>query len=212
MTITKDDVAHLVDENFSIISATLQAQGLTLSEEEKNQIDAYVSEYSDRVLEFFPTANQILQKLTTQDVVLVNSITLSDITAFLRIILNPTFLISILGILLFLLGVLWLINKGKRCFYFKQYFFGFALILVLCEILLGTVIKEALMLRLESAETFINYMINEISKHAWIIILFAVVISFVLSRIERKENKNEKIFTELCEDNGEETREKSDEV
>ncbi len=212
VTITKDDVAHLVDENFSIISATLQAQGLTLSEEEKNQIDAYVSEYSDRVLEFFPTANQILQKLTTQDVVLVNSITLSDITAFLRIILNPTFLISILGILLFLLGVLWLINKGKRCFYFKQYFFGFALILVLCEILLGTVIKEALMLRLESAETFINYMINEISKHAWIIILFAVVISFVLSRIERKENKNEKIFTELCEDNGEETREKSDEV
>ena len=68
------------------------------------------------------------------------------------------------------------------------------------------------MLRLESAETFINYMINEISKHVWIIILCAVVISFVLSRIERKEKKNEKIFTELCENNGEETREKSDEV
>ena len=103
VTITKDDVIQLVNENFSIISATLQAQGLTLSEEEKNQIDAYVSEYSDQVLEFFPTANQLIQKLTTQDVVLVNSITLSDVTSFLQSVLNPTFLISILGILLFFL-------------------------------------------------------------------------------------------------------------
>lgn len=212
VTITKDDVIQLVNENFSIISATLQAQGLTLSEEEKNQIDAYVSEYSDQVLEFFPTANQLIQKLTTQDVVLVNSITLSDVTSFLQSVLNPTFLISILGILLFLLGALWLMNKGKRCFYFKRYFFLFAFLLVLCEIFIGTIIKENLMLRLESAETFINYMINEISKHVWIIILCAVVISFVLSRIERKEKKNEKIFTELCENNGEETREESDEV
>ena len=212
VTITKDDVIQLVNENFSIISTTLQAQGLTLSEEEKNQIDAYVSEYSDQVLEFFPTANQLIQKLTTQDVVLVNSITLSDVTSFLQSVLNPTFLISILGILLFLLGALWLMNKGKRCFYFKRCFFLFAFLLVLCEIFIGTIIKENLMLRLESAETFINYMINEISKHVWIIILCAVVISFVLSRIERKEKKNEKIFTELCENNGEETREKSDEV
>ena len=212
VTITKDDVIQLVNENFSIISTTLQAQGLTLSEEEKNQIDAYVSEYSDQVLEFFPTANQIIQKLTTQDVVLVNSITLSDVTSFLQSVLNPTFLISILGILLFLLGALWLMNKGKRCFYFKRYFFLFAFLLVLCEIFIGTIIKENLMLRLESAETFINYMINEISKNVWIIILCAVVISFVLSRIERKEKKNEKIFTELCENNGEETREESDEV
>ena len=212
VSITKEDVAHLVEENFSIISDTLQAQGLTLSDEDKSKINAYVLEYGDRVLEFFPTANQILNKLMTQDIVLVNTVTLSDVTTFLRLILSPTFLISVLGILLFLLGTLWFINKGRRCFYFKLYFFGFALLLVVSEILLGTIVKETLMVRLESAETFINYMINEISKHVWIIILFAVVISFVLSRIERKENKNEKIFTELCEDNGEETREKSDEV
>lgn len=212
VSITKEDVAHLVEENFSIISDTLQAQGLTLSDEDKSKINAYVLEYGDRVLEFFPTANQILNKLMTQDIVLVNTVTLSDVTTFLRLILSPTFLISVLGILLFLLGILWLINKGRRCFYFKLYFFGFALLLVVSEILLGTIVKETLMVRLESAETFINYMINEISKHVWIIILFAVVISFVLSRIERKEKKNEKIFTELCEDSGEETREKSDEV
>lgn len=212
VSITKEDVAHLVEENFSIISDTLQAQGLTLSDEDKSKINAYVLEYGDRVLEFFPTANQILNKLMTQDIVLVNTVTLSDVTTFLRLILSPTFLISVLGILLFLLGILWLINKGRRCFYFKLYFFGFALLLVVSEILLGTIVKETLMVRLESAETFINYMINEISKHVWIIILFAVVISFVLSRIERKEKKNEKIFTELCENSGEETREKSDEV
>ena len=212
VSITKEDVAHLVEENFSIISDTLQAQGLTLSDEDKSKINAYVLEYGDRVLEFFPTANQILNKLMTQDIVLVNTVTLSDVTTFLRLILSPTFLISVLGILLFLLGILWLINKGRRCFYFKLYFFGFALLLVVSEILLGTIVKETLMVRLESAETFINYMINEISKHVWIIILFAVVISFVLSRIERKEKKNEKIFTELCENSGEETREKSDKV
>ncbi len=212
VSITKEDVAHLVEENFSIISDTLQAQGLTLSDEDKSKINAYVLEYGDRVLEFFPTANQILNKLMTQDIVLVNTVTLSDVTTFLRLILSPTFLISVLGILLFLLGTLWFINKGRRCFYFKLYFFGFALLLVVSEILLGTIVKETLMVRLESAETFINYMINEISKHVWIIILFAVVISFVLSRIERKEKKNEKIFTELCENSGEETREKSDEV
>ena len=212
VSITKEDVAHLVEKNFSIISDTLQAQGLTLSDEDKSKINAYVLEYGDRVLEFFPTANQILNKLMTQDIVLVNTVTLSDVTTFLRLILSPTFLISVLGILLFLLGTLWLINKGRRCFYFKLYFFGFALLLVVSEILLGTIVKETLMVRLESAETFINYMINEISKHVWIIILFAVVISFVLSRIERKEKKNEKIFTELCENSGEETREKSDEV
>ena len=66
--------------------------------------------------------------------------------------------------------------------------------------------------RVAHAAAFINYMINEISKNLWIVILLAIFISFVLSRIERKGKKNEKISTELCEDNGEETREESDEV
>ena len=53
-------------------------------------------------------------------------------------------------------------------------------------------------------------MINEISKNIWLIILVALLISFIISRINRKEKKNEKILTELCQEDGGEITEKTD--
>ena len=85
--------------------------------------------------------------------------------------------------------ILFFINKGKGCFYFKKYFFLYALLLVFVEILLGTVVKEVLMNRVVHAATFINYIINEVSKNLWLVILLAIVVSFILSRIERKEKE-----------------------
>lgn len=211
LSITKEEVLKLVEDNLKVISSSLQAKGLSLSEEEQAQILKYATDYSNQILEFFPTAEQIITKLLDKDTVVFSKITLEDFTSFLRFITDPFIFSEVFILLLLFLMILFFINRGKRCFYFKKYFFFYALILVFGEILLGTVVKEQFMNRVAHAAAFINYMINEISKNLWIVILLAIFISFVLSKIERKGFKNEKISTELCEGNGEKIKEQDSE-
>ena len=209
--ITTDDVLLLVEGNIEVISSSLQAQGLSLSEEEQARILHYAENYSDQILEFFPTAEEIMTKLIDENILVFRTIPLEYFVSFMRFIIDPLIILQILLLLFLLLMILFFINKGKRCFYFKKYFFLYALLLVFVEILLGTVVKEVLMNRVVHAATFINYIINEVSKNLWMVILLAIVVSFILSRIERKGLKNEKISTELCEGNGEKIKEQDSE-
>ena len=177
---------------------------------EKEDILSHVDEYSDRILDFFPTANQVFQKVMDEDITIVPGVQVDDVLNYLRFYLSPSFMITLIVLLIISLLVLALLNKGKRCYYYQRFFFIYAFIWIIGEILLNTIIKEKLMNRLSSANAFINYMINEISKNIWLIILVALLISFIISRINRKEKKNEKILTELCQEDGGEITEKTD--
>ena len=210
VTITSEEVKKLVEDNFYIIEDALEAQGLRLTDAEKEDILSHVDEYSDRILDFFPTAKQVFQKVMDEDITIVPGLQVDDVLNYLRFYLSPSFMITLIVLLIISLLVLALLNKGKRCYYYQRFFFIYAFIWIIGEILLNTIIKEKLMNRLSSANAFINYMINEISKNIWLIILVALLISFIISRINRKEKKNEKILTELCQEDGGEITEKTD--
>lgn len=209
VTITSEEVKKLVEDNFYIIEDALEAQGLRLTDAEKEDILSHVDEYSDRILDFFPTAKQVFQKVMDEDITIVPGLQVDDVLNYLRFYLSPSFMITLIVLLIISLLVLALLNKGKRCYYYQRFFFIYAFIWIIGEILLNTIIKEKLMNRLSSANAFINYMINEISKNIWLIILVALLISFIISRINRKE-KNEKILTELCQEDGGKITEKTD--
>lgn len=203
--ITSQDVENLVTENIPVIEEALKSAGLDLSEEEKAKILDYTKEYADDVAYFFPTASEILKDVSL-DSTRIGNISLTSFFEGIKIITSTSFLLLMLGILFFLLLILWLINKGKRSTYFKVYFFLYALLFIFVEIILGTIVKDFLMSNIQVADTFINYMINEISKSLWIFILCSLVLSFICSRIKKeRKDHNEKISGKLCERDGEET-------
>ena len=202
--ITDKEVLNLVTENMPIIETALTNVGLTLTPEEEDKIMALAKEHASDVAYFFPSAKELLADVPFSKVVLINNFTLADFFNSIRLITSIPFLLIGLLITSILLFLLWLINKGMRVKYFKTFFFIYALFFILGEIILGTVVKEFLMEEVSPLSPFINYIINEISKEVWLIILISLGLSFGISRIKRKEEKNEKISNELCSGNGSE--------
>lgn len=206
-SITSNDLKELVDKNMPIIEETLKNKGKVLSEEEKKSIYNYVDEYSTEILDFFPVANKIITKLFEENVMITKDLSLENLTLIIRKLINPYITIVTIIITLLLVFALWLINKNKRCYYFKILFFIYALILIIVEILLGTIIKEKLMLELTSAASFINFLVNELSKNLWLLIIVTVLISFILSKIEKRGKENEKLLANVYQNKGETTNE-----
>ena len=202
--ITDKEVLNLVTENMSIIETALTNVVLTLTPEEEDKIMALAKEHASDVAYFFPSAKELLADVPFSKVVLINNFTLADFFNSIRLITSIPFLLIGLLITSILLFLLWLINKGMRVKYFKTFFFIYALFFILGEIILGTVVKEFLMEEVSLLSPFINYIINEISKEVWLIILISLGLSFGISRIKRKEEKNEKISNELRSGNGSE--------
>ena len=202
--ITDKEVLNLVTGNMPIIETALTNVGLTLTPEEEDKIIALAKEHASDVAYFFPSAKELLADVPFSKVVLINNFTLADFFNSIRLITSIPFLLIGLLITSILLFLLWLINKGVRVKYFKTFFFIYALFFILGEIILGTVVKEFLMEEVSLLSPFINYIINEISKEVWLIILISLGLSFGISRIKRKEEKNEKISNELRSGNGSE--------
>ena len=206
--ITSSDLKKLVDKNMPIVEETLKNKGKVLSDEEKTKIYNYADKYSTEILDFFPVANKIITKLFDENVMVTKDLSLENLTLIIRKLINPYVTIITIIITLILIIVLWLINKNKRCYYFKKLFFIYAFILIIVEILLGTIIKEKLMIELTSAASFINFLINEFSKNLWILIIITLLFSFVLSKMEKRGKDNEKLLENIYKD-GRETTEKN---
>ncbi len=208
-TLQKEDVENLVTKNMPVVKDALKGIGFSLSEKEETKIYSYAEQYAENILDFFPTAKEIIENSSTEETFLINGISLQETKKIIKLITDISFIFILIGILIFFLFLLWIINRGKRAYYFKIGMFLYAFVFILIEILLNTIVKEKFMIEINQAPAFVNHIINEISKVGWGIILLALGISFILSRIEKKGGNNEKIFTELCEGTGEE-KEKSD--
>ena len=65
---------------------------------------------------------------------------------------------------------------------------------VFVEVMMGTIGKDFLMNKWESANTFINYFVNAVSKNLWFLLITATIFLLILTIIEKVGKKeNEKI-------------------
>lgn len=193
-SITKDDLIRLATDNFYVIDAKLQENHKSFSEKEKQKIIAFINEYGGEVMSFFPTANVFLKKMEEGNIIVYQNITLKDVTSSLKIFLSTTNICIALSILLicaFLLVFLHF-NSKKYIVYLKNTILIYIFLFVFVEIIMGTVGKDFLMNKWESANTFINYFVNAVSKNLWFLLLTATVFLLILTimqKLGKKENK-----------------------
>ena len=60
--IQKDDIEELIVENYDVIERSLEAKGLTFTEDQKVFIENNLEKYSKVIMDFFPTMNVLTQK------------------------------------------------------------------------------------------------------------------------------------------------------
>ena len=198
-SITKDDLIHLATDNFYVIDAKLKENHRSFTEKDKQKIVAFINEYAGEVMNFFPTANSFLKKMEEGNIVVYQNITLKDVTTSLKIFLSTTNICIALSILL--IGAFLLVfmhfNSKKYICYLKNTILVYIFLFVFIEIMMGTIGKDFLMNKWESANTFINYLVNAVSKNLWLLLITATVFLLILTIIEKVWKRlNEKSLSE----------------
>lgn len=212
-SITIDNIKTLAKENFNVIEETLSAKGLTFTEEQKTKMNRLIDEYAIDIMNFFPTANVLLGKLNQSEVPFYKNITLKDITSMIALMTSNPYILSLIAILMGsgLIIIFCNFKQRKTWHYFKLATLSYAFFLIFVEILLGTVVKNTLMLKLESAKEFINYMVNALSKNIWLFILIALLLSIIFAKLEKGRKKNAPILERLYQNDERSIKEESNE-
>ncbi len=195
-SITKEDLKILAQANFKVIEQKLSENHKVFASNESQKILNFIDSYSGEVMNFFPTANQLLQKIDQGSITLYKDITLKDVTLSFQLFLSTPiicFALTLLLISFFLL--LWIHRETQEYFsYFEAIFLIYIFLFVTVEIVLSTVLKDFLMNYWESANTFINYFINVLCKNLWFFLLLVTMALIVVSILAKKNKK--KILTE----------------
>ena len=210
LEVTKQDIEHLVIENYGVIEQSLEAKGLTFTEAQKVFIENNLEKYSKVIMDFFPTMNLLAEK-SQEDIIFYQGLRLQDVMRFFgRFISWKT--IFILGICdLLFLAVLFFGNFRKRKFwnYLQKAMYGYVFLFIGIEILLGTVVKKSMMEEVLSAQEFTNYMVNALCKDLWIFIFGGIVVLFLCGYLKKGRKKYASILEELYPRNGEKITEES---
>ncbi len=191
-SITKDDLIQLATDNFYVIDAKLQENHKSFSEKDKQKIVNFIHEYAGEVMNFFPTANVFLKKMEEGNIIVYQNITLKDVTGLLKMFMSTTYICVALSVLLisaFCLVCLHFHSK-KYILYLKNTILVYIFLFVFVEIMIGTIGKDFLMNQWESANTFINYFMNALSKNIWFLLILATIFLIILTVIQKVEQKN----------------------
>ena len=74
--------------------------------------------------------------------------------------------------------------------YLKNTILVYIFLFVFIEIIMGTIGKDYLMNQWESANTFINYLVNVVSKNLWFLLIIATIFLLILTMIQKIEKKH----------------------
>jgi len=198
-TISSKDVIHLAENNFPVIENILKKQNKVLTKNQKNKILELVSDYSEHIMDFFPTIEALFKNIENGNIIIGGKISLNEFTFVVRK-LEDKKIISILLIIFVLSTILLLLLNRKSKDYFKYLKVSvilYVVFFIIIEIFMGTILKDVLMSKWQGANSFLNYLVNVLSKELWIFLFISFAIIFVLNffikKIEEKRVCHEKI-------------------
>lgn len=198
-SLSKEDLLSLARGNYPVIEQILKEKGETFTEKQQRKIEEYIIKYSDTVLDFFPTAKDIQEKLNKEDQIIYHNITLKQAINLINYFTSNSFLLINFGVLLFGLLLIIVFNWRSKTIY--RYLYAICIsntfILIILEIFLGTIFKTEFMEKLEVAQTLINYVVNTVSKTIWLGIFPMIILSIIFSRSYQKKQRQECL---KCED------------
>jgi len=190
--ITKEDILYLTKNNFGVIEDSLKAHGKTFSQKQQDTILGLIYQYSDEIMNLFPTIKSLFDKINDDSFLINNTISFQMFTDFLRILIHKTTILLFLFFLLLFVVLLFLLWKKRYFIYYIKFsFLLYIVFFLIIEIGMGTVMKEYLMSNWEGANSFFNYFVNQICKSLWIFLfisfIFLILCNIFLKRVALKE-------------------------
>lgn len=178
--VTSEEILSLLESNFPVIEQTL---GEELAEAKQSEILNYANIYMEDLQGALPTINEVIQK--------VGLTSLENLKILIRIMQNKTiFILVSLGSLLFL-GLLILFTRVAKTdeHYIKRSITLYVAILLVVEVLIGTILKDYFMSEIAIIKVFINYLCNILAKEIWLCVFLGVGITLLINLNNKRRKK-----------------------
>ena len=193
-TISSLDVSLLIEKNYEVIEKTLEENGKSFTQKQKDAIHLFVEKYQGQIMDLFPTVHLLLQKFENREIVLYGNISLYDMTSLFRFFFSDFCFFLFIGLAILFLFLLYLCHYKDKSFFssFRMVLYFYTFFLIFLEILLGTIVKDVVMSSWEGADVFLNYLVNILSKNLAIFIVLGILFLVLLSRVIKKCKTNVK--------------------
>ena len=178
--VTSEEILTLLESNFPVIEQTL---GEELTEAKQSEILNYANIYMEDLQGALPTINEVIQK--------VGLTSLENLKILIRIMQNKTiFILVSLGSLLFL-GLLILFTHVAKTdeHYIKRSITLYVAILLVVEVLIGTILKDYFMSEIAIIKVFINYLCNILAKEIWLFVFLGLGITLLINLKNKRRKK-----------------------
>ena len=178
--VTSEEILTLLESNFPVIEQTL---GEELTEAKQSEILNYANIYMEDLQGALPTINEVIQK--------VGLTSLENLKILIRIMQNKTiFILVSLGSLLFL-GLLILFTHVAKTdeHYIKRSITLYVAILLVVEVLIGTILKDYFMSEIAIIKVFINYLCNILAKEIWLFVFLGLGITLLINLNNKRRKK-----------------------
>ena len=178
--VTSEEILSLLESNFPVIEQTL---GEELAEAKQSEILNYANIYMEDLQGALPTINEVIQK--------VGLTSLENLKILIRIMQNKTiFILVSLGSLLFL-GLLILFTRVAKTdeHYIKRSITLYVAILLVVEVLIGTILKDYFMSEIAIIKVFINYLCNILAKEIWLFVFLGLGITLLINLKNKRRKK-----------------------
>ena len=178
--VTSEEILTLLESNFPVIEQTL---GEELTEAKQSEILNYANIYMEDLQGALPTINEVIQK--------VGLTSLENLKILIRIMQNKTiFILVSLGSLLFLgLLILFARTEKKDEHYIKRSITLYVAILLVVEVLIGTILKDYFMSEIAIIKVFINYLCNILAKEIWLFVFLGLGITLLINLKNKRRKK-----------------------
>lgn len=180
-------------ENIQITSWIMETNSKQERHAKMKVLEEKFDKYATHIIDFVPPVKNFLKRLEGENTYL--GLTFKQILALISLMMSKKWIISVVILMWLSLVFIFVCGENLLTVYHSLFvsFLVFTSVLIIIEILLGTVLKTKLMERLESANVFINYMVNVLSKDIWVFVIVGILMCIFFKKYPQLMRK--KILT-----------------
>lgn len=172
----------IIKENIQIAPWLFSGDSKASMLKKQKMIEEKIDLYATDVLDFFPTVKSFIKRLESEKTYF--GVTIHQVLKLISLLISKKWIIVCIVMFWISLIMMFVCGLSLKSVY-KALFvatFSYTSILIVLEIILGTVVKTSLMNRLEVANVFINYMVNVLSKGIWVFVIVGILCSIFFKK------------------------------
>ena len=177
--ISTDLLKELVDTNIDVLSSKLKGEEKEKFDEYSGEFYQYVDKHRNELVNYFPTAEDILNQVKQDKVFVYKNITLKQVIEVMDIINKPKLLNTIIFSLTILSLLLIILNSFKWLKHFSITLSIYSSLLLLIELIILIANKLKLFNVFKAMESFASILFNNIARDLWIYIVISLVVDVI---------------------------------